>query len=141
MGKTKMGDRYSGGYATSSGLPQEKLRVQTSTFKDYVSGTVGIVFLIFLVFLLLQIMTLVLMALARYLKDRSPKPGFYNPQPMVHRYGSNIKNGNRNGHHNSRSGTLTRSEYSGVSANPAQSFPTRQLGTAMSMQSQQSMTA
>ena len=90
------------------------------------------------------------------MKDRSPKPGFYNPQPMVHRYGSNIKNGNRNGHHNSRSGTLTRSEYSGVSANPgtltrseysgvstnpAQSFPTRQLGTAMSMQSQQSMTA
>jgi len=135
-----MGDRYSGGYATSSGLPQEKLRVQTSTFKDYVSGTVGIVFLIFLVFLLLQIMTLVLMGIARYLKDRSPKPGFYNPQPMVHRYGSTIKNGNRNGHHNSRSGTL-RSEYSGVSTNPAQSYASRQLGTAMSMQSQQSMTA
>ena len=76
----------------------------------------------------------------RYLKDRSPKPGFYNPQPMVHRYGSTIKNGNRNGHHNSRSGTL-RSEYSGVSTNPAQSYASRQLGTAMSMQSQQSMTA
>ena len=60
-----MGDRYSGGYATSSGLPIEDLRVQTSTFKDYVSGTVGIVFFIFLVFILLQIMTLSLMGLAR----------------------------------------------------------------------------
>jgi len=135
-----MSDRFHGGFATSSGLPIEKLRVQTSTFKDYVSGTVGIVFFIFLVFLLLQIMTLVLMGLARYLKNRAPKPGFYNPQPMVQRYGSTIKNG-RNGHNTSRSGTLTRSEYSGVSTNPAQSLPTRQLGTAMSMQSQQSMTA
>lgn len=60
-----MSDRFHGGFATSSGLPIEKLRVQTSTFKDYVSGTVGIVFFIFLVFLLLQIMTLILMGLAR----------------------------------------------------------------------------
>lgn len=59
------GDRYSGGYASSSGLPQEKLRVQSSTFANYVSGTVGIVFFMFLVFVLLQIMTFVLMVYAR----------------------------------------------------------------------------
>ena len=80
----------------------------------------------------------------RYLKNRPPNPGFYNPQPMVQRYGNTIKNG-RNGHHSnatSRGGTLTRSEYSGVSTNPAQSLPRcLVLGTAMSMQSQQSMTA
>jgi hypothetical protein len=58
-------ERYQGGYATSSGLPIEKLRVQTSTFENYVTGTVGIVFFMFLVFVLLQIMTLMLMGYAR----------------------------------------------------------------------------
>lgn len=36
---------------------------------------------------------------------------------------------------------MTRSEYSGVSTNPAYSMQNRQLSTAMSMQSQQSVTA
>ena len=59
------GNRYVGGYASSSGLPEEKLRVQTSTFKDYVAGTVGIVFFLFLVFLLIQVMTFLLMMHAK----------------------------------------------------------------------------
>ena len=58
-------DRYLGGYGTSSGLPVEKLRVQSSTFANYVSGTIGIVFFIFLVFLILQMMTLLLMGYAK----------------------------------------------------------------------------
>ena len=61
-----MSTRDSGtGYASSSGLPLEKLREQSSTFANYVTGTVGIVFLIFAVFIILQIMTLLLMAYAR----------------------------------------------------------------------------
>ena len=65
MADFQSGDRYRGGYATSSGLPLEKLRVATSTFDNYVSGTVGVVFIIFLVFVLLSIMTLVMMGYAR----------------------------------------------------------------------------
>lgn len=63
---------------------------------------------------------------------------------MVQRYGKVQKNGSS--HNGSRAATLTRSEYStgysagGLSTNPAQSLP-RQLSTAMSMQSQQSVTA
>ena len=73
------------------------------------------------------------------MKNRKHKPGFYDPPPPVQRYGGGtmIKNGS------SRGGTLTRSEYSGVSTNPALSMPMpRQLApSAMSMQSQQSVTA
>ena len=58
-------NRYLGGYASSSGLPQEKLRVQSSTFENYVDGTIAIVMFIFLVFVLLQIMTFLLMLYAR----------------------------------------------------------------------------
>ena len=62
-------DNYYGGYASkgrgSSGLPSENLRVQSSTFANYVSGTVGIVFFIFLVFVLLQIMAFIMMMFAR----------------------------------------------------------------------------
>ncbi len=57
-------DGFIGGYG-SSGLPTEKLRVQSSTFLNYVSGTVGIVCFIFLVFILLQIMTSLLMMYVR----------------------------------------------------------------------------
>ena len=78
----------------------------------------------------------------RYMKKRQPKPGFYNPPPPVERYGggTTIKNGGSS--QGSRVGTL-RSEYSGVSTNPALSMPLQQrpLGTSMSMQSQQSVTA
>ena len=61
-------NNYISGYGTrtSSGLPLEKLRVQSSTFANYIEGTIGIVFFIFLVFILIQIMTLILMAYARY---------------------------------------------------------------------------
>lgn len=59
---------------------------------------------------------------------------------MVQRYASVVKNGHH-GAASSRGGTMTRSEYSGVSTNPAYSIQNRQLSTAMSMQSQQSVTA
>ena len=67
MSPNPQNDRYYGGYASrgSSGLPSETLRVQSSTFANYVSGTVGIVFFIFLVFVLLQIMTFIMMMFAR----------------------------------------------------------------------------
>ena len=58
-------DRYYGGYAASSGLPTEELRVQSSTFANYIAGTIGIVFFMFLVFVLLQIMTFIMMMFAR----------------------------------------------------------------------------
>ena len=59
------GDKYYGGYSASSGLPPEELRVQSSTFANYIAGTVGIVFFMFLVFVLLQIMTFIMMMFAR----------------------------------------------------------------------------
>ena len=59
------GQNYRGGYATSSFDPDD-LRVQTSTFQNYVSGTVLLVFLIFFVFLFLSGMTFMLMCYARY---------------------------------------------------------------------------
>merc|ERR1719328_57881 len=106
----------------------------------------------FLVFVLLQIMTFIMMMFARKRKNQTPKPGFYNPQPMVQRYGTKIGviAGNGSSTNGSRVATLTRSEYSGFSSNPstnpARSYPTypRQVHTAMSamsMQSQQSVTA
>merc|ERR1712223_936199 len=144
-------DRYYGGYAASSGLPTEELRVQSSTFANYIAGTIGIVFFMFLVFVLLQIMTFIMMMFARNKRLKKPAPGFYNPQPMVQRYGTTTKiAGNGSSTNGSRVATLTRSEYSGFSSNPstnpARSYPTypRQVHTAMSamsMQSQQSVTA
>ena len=85
-------------------------------------------------------------------KNRTPAPGFYNPQPMVQRYGTTTKiAGNGSSTIGSRGGTLTRSEYSGFSSNPstnpARSYPTyprqvhRELNSAMSNQTQQSVTA
>merc|ERR1712088_907697 len=150
MSPNPQNDRYIGGYASrgSSGLPSETLRVQSSTFANYVSGTVGIVFFMFLVFVLLQIMTFIMMMFARKRKNKKPEPGFYNPQPMVQRYGKTTKmSGNGSSTNGSRVATLTRSEYSGFSSNPstnpARSYPTypRQVRTAMSMQSEQSVTA
>merc|ERR1712241_196589 len=146
-------DKYYGGYSASSGLPPEELRVQSSTFANYIAGTVGIVFFMFLVFVLLQIMTFIMMMFARNKRLKKPAPGFYNPQPMVQRYGTTTKtagNGSSLYTNGSRVATLTRSEYSGFSSNPstnpARSYPTypRQVQTAMSamsMQSQQSVTA
>merc|ERR1711936_100502 len=113
-------DRYYGGYAASSGLPTEELRVQSSTFANYIAGTIGIVFFMFLVFVLLQIMTFIMMMFARNKRLKKPAPGFYNPQPMVQRYGTTTKiAGNGSSTIGSRGGTLTRSEYSGFSSNPS----------------------
>merc|ERR1712008_250692 len=149
--RQKMGDRYSGGYASSSGLPTEELRVQSSTFSNYIAGTIGIVFFMFLVFVLLQIMTFIMMMFARIQRLKKPAPGFYNPQPMVQRYGTKLHAGNGSSTQGSRVATLTRSEYSGFSSNPstnpARSYPTyprqvhRELNSAMSNQTQQSVTA
>ena len=68
---------------------------------------------------------------------------------MVQRYGTKMGtvSGNGSSTNGSRIATLTRSEYSGFSSNPstnpARSYPTypRQVRTAMSMQSEQSVTA
>ncbi len=59
------GDNYRGGYATSSSFDPDELRVATSTFENYVSGTVLLVFLVFFVFLFLSGMTFMLMCYAR----------------------------------------------------------------------------
>merc|ERR1712008_323693 len=141
--RQKMGDRYSGGYASSSGLPTEELRVQSSTFSNYIAGTIGIVFFMFLVFVLLQIMTFIMMMFARNQRLKKPAPGFYNPQSMVQRYGTKIGAGNGSSTNgtSSRVATLTRSEYSGFSSNPstnpARSYPTypRQVQGHMSAMS------
>jgi hypothetical protein len=115
-------------------------------------------------------MTFIMMIVARNKKNRTPAPGFYNPQPMVQRYGTTTKiAGNGSSTIGSRGGTLTRSEYSGFSSNPSTnpasypnyprqqptnpstnpggSYPTyprqvhRELNSAMSNQTQQSVTA
>ena len=81
------GDRYRGGYASSSnkGVP-DALRVATSTFENYIGGTVIIVFSIFAVLLALSVLVFMLMCYARYLKMRRHKGGFYNPPPIVSRH-------------------------------------------------------
>merc|ERR1719189_1161623 len=43
--------------------------------------------MIIFVFILISVMTFSLMGYARYLNRRRPKSGFYNPPPMILRYG------------------------------------------------------
>ena len=52
--------------AISSSFDPDDLRVATSTFQNYVGGTVLIVFLIFFTFLFLSGLTFMLMCYARY---------------------------------------------------------------------------
>lgn len=59
------GDKYRGGYA-SSGFNPDEVRVQSSTFENYVGGTVLLVFVIFFVFLFISMATFMLMCYARY---------------------------------------------------------------------------
>lgn len=81
-------DNYRGGYNVGGSGSQGglEIREQASTFENYVSGTVQLVFMIFFVFVLISVMTFSLMGYARYLSSRKPKPGFYNPPPMLMRY-------------------------------------------------------
>ena len=61
-------ERYRGGYATSGGsnsFDSDEVRVATSTFENYVSGTVMLVFLVFFTFLILSMLTMFLMCYAR----------------------------------------------------------------------------
>jgi len=85
MADRQAGTNYRGGYATSSSFDPDDLRVQTSTFQNYVGGTVLIVFLIFFTFLFLSGLTFMLMCYARYLNRRRPVGGFYDPPPMLTR--------------------------------------------------------
>ena len=52
-------------FVLSSSFDPDDLRVQTSTFQNYVGGTVLIVFLIFFTFLFLSGLTFMLMCYAR----------------------------------------------------------------------------
>ncbi len=112
------GDKYRGGYATSTSFSSEELRVATSTFENYISGTVLIVVLIFFTFLFITALTFMLMCYSRcvlkfmvrtstrvlyakfsppplrYLALRQPKSGFYNPPPPVIRYPRKENGGN-----------------------------------------------
>jgi len=85
MADRQAGTNYRGGYATSSSFDPDDLRVATSTFQNYVGGTVLIVFLIFFTFLFLSGLTFMLMCYARYLNRRRPTGGFYDPPPMLTR--------------------------------------------------------
>jgi len=65
-GIPSFGDNYRGGYSTSGGsFITDELREASSTFANYISGTIYLTFLIFLAFMLLSIMTLTLMGYAR----------------------------------------------------------------------------
>ena len=67
MSLPNFGDNYRGGYSTSGGsFITEELREASSTFANYISGTIYLTFLIFFSFMLLSIMTLILMGYARY---------------------------------------------------------------------------
>ena len=63
---TQTGDeKYRGGYGSSSSFNPDELRVATSTFDNYISGTVLLVFLIFFVFLFISGIAVFLMCYAR----------------------------------------------------------------------------
>ena len=65
-GIPSFGDTYRGGYSTSGGsFITDELREASSTFANYISGTIYLTFLIFLAFMLLSLMTLTLMGYAR----------------------------------------------------------------------------
>ena len=64
-GVPSFGDNYRGGYSTSGGTTSDELREASSTFANYISGTIYLTFLIFIAFMLLSIMTLILMGYAR----------------------------------------------------------------------------
>merc|ERR1711997_839137 len=81
---------YRGGYNVQDNIKGDGtlvIREQASTFTNYVTGTIQLVFMIFFVFILISMMTFSLMGYARYLSRRKPKSGFYNPPPMLMRYG------------------------------------------------------
>jgi hypothetical protein len=64
-----LGSNYRGGYATSGSFDHDDLRVATSTFQNYVGGTVLLVFLVFFVFIILSGITFLLMSYARYVME------------------------------------------------------------------------
>lgn len=74
-----------GGYNTGLLPDPEDLKLATSTFENYVSGTVIVVFSIFFTFLFISLTAMILMSYARYLNKRRHRDGFYKPPPMVFR--------------------------------------------------------
>ena len=126
---TQTGDeKYRGGYgSSSSSLNPDELRVATSTFDNYISGTVLLVFLIFFVFLFVSGITVFLMCYARYLNHRRPKGGFYDPPPMISRYGRKSASSRGGGVSSSIYSTLQRpSDYSGSTAVAGGTWSSRQ---------------
>ena len=66
MADTDWGENYRGGYGGGIDRNEEKgIRDSTSTFINYVSGTVQLVFMIAFVFLFISLLTLCLMVYAR----------------------------------------------------------------------------
>ena len=68
MADTNWGEGYRGGYGGGVSLQDIEggIRDATSTFINYVSGTVQLVFMIAFVFMFISILTLCLMIYARY---------------------------------------------------------------------------
>jgi len=87
MADTDWGTGYRGGYGGGVNLQDfEGLTESTSTFVNYIEGTVQLVFMIAFVFMFISLLTLSLMIYARYLNRRKPIYGFYKPPPMLMRY-------------------------------------------------------
>ncbi len=128
------GDRYRGGYASSSNFVPEELRVATSTFENYIGGTVLIVVAIFGAFLALSAFVFLLMCYARYMKLRRHKGGFYDPPPMVSRLPANNRGG-RNGAASSAYGTASRPSMHDYASLQRKNAPS-QLSQAHSQQSE-----
>ncbi len=59
------GDRYQGGYASGPVPNPDELRVATSTFENYIEGTIALVFIVLACFLILTCLTFMLMGYAR----------------------------------------------------------------------------
>ncbi len=59
------GEKYRGGYSSGPSLKPDELRVATSTFENYIEGTVALVFMVFACFLFLTLLTFMLMCYAR----------------------------------------------------------------------------
>jgi len=128
MADTNWGEGYRGGYGGGVSLQDIEggIRDATSTFINYVSGTVQLVFMIAFVFMFISILTLCLMIYARYLAHRKPLYGFYNPPAMLMRYPKKAPT--------YAGSTLPRSDYS-------QATTARQPPSSVTAASQHSLTA
>ena len=96
MADTNWGEGYRGGYGGGVSLQDIEggIRDATSTFINYVSGTVQLVFMIAFVFMFISILTLCLMIYARYVFHKCcfdltvlmKRPSFYYSGFLLWRY-------------------------------------------------------